>query len=769
MNALDLTNAARELYAAGLNVLPALRAEKRPAIAWKKFVATRPAFDEVFKSGTKFDALCVVCGPTSGGLEILDFDQKGAAFEEWKKSLAEELPLSGLAELVAESTQSGGRHVAFRSDFCAKNQKLARDEKGGVLIETRGLGGICLIAPTDGYEVLAGSWTNVPKISEEVRATLFDVATTFDILHAPSYVQTPPASYGSARASAPAPVSSFQTVPVASFASSSESVADYLRRTGEGRNALARAGWTYLRDDGEFEQWSRPNQPVAGKAGGSWSKKDGFFHCFSSNAAPLEPNATYSPLQLIALLDFNGNVSEASKYWTGRSRNFFGTSSAPIVVATAEEETEVRDEPPPKPKPFERVPFPESLLECDGLIGDLAAIANRYAIRLQPEGAFLAAFAATSFVAGRTLALNYNGSLVTPNLYALFLAPSGMGKEVPRRVLSSIASIYAPNESVPESFASVQALQNLTARVKKVLWLHDEFGRDLQVMTGRHANANVSGVITESLKLFSNANNRNYLPKLVAAEAKGTRRPDGVDRPSLTIFATGNPREFFQGTNESVLNNGYVSRFTIVYGRDYSPKRQPTFEEATNAEPLAIPAAIASRIRAWKDLETAAAPAPFLASFERSAFDAITQHDEEFEHKMRDAAAEGLGLAEFRARLFEKIWKYALIFAASRYGARSDLAVDLDSAERAIALVDYEERNFETNAERFANSETSALAEDMLEWFAALGRPASRSEWVRKFQRRDKRQREEALEYLGEAGYLIALTEDGKQCYALKQ
>ena len=135
---------------------------------------------------------------------------------------------------------------------------------------------------------------------------------------------------------------------------------------------------------------------------------------------------------------------------------------------------------------------------------------------------------------------------------------------------------------------------------------------------------------------------------------------------------------------------------------------------------------------------------------------------------MAEATAAGSWLAEFRARLFEKVWKYALLFTASRYGPRSDLVADRDSAERAIALVDYESENFEANADRFANSETSALAEDMLEWFVSLERPASRSEWVRKFQRKDKRQREEALEYLGEAGYLEQVAEGGRICYQLK-
>jgi hypothetical protein len=310
-------------------------------------------------------------------------------------------------------------------------------------------------------------------------------------------------------------------------------------------------------------------------------------------------------------------------------------------------------------------------LNCGGLIGEFADVANRFAIRPQPEGAFLAGLSCVSYLAGRSFALNYAGTLVTPNLYSLFLAPSGMGKEVLRRVCSSVAYAYRPNESVPESFASVQALQNMTARVKKLFWLHDEFGRDLAVMAGRQTNVNISGVVTESLKLYSNANNRNYLPKLVASEAKGTKRPDPVDRPSLTIFATGNPTEFYEATTEAVLRNGYVSRFTIVYGRTYSEKRKTTFDDAVAAAPMALADDLTSRVKQWRNFEETCAKDPSILTFDRSAFDCLAAYDEQTEKEIRLDVFNSDGVTEMKARLFEKAWKYALLFALSEFGGRS--------------------------------------------------------------------------------------------------
>lgn len=735
----ELLNEAKRLYDAGLNVLPARLKEKRPVGSWKRWTIARGDFFEVFRDGLQFDALCVVCGPTSGGLEILDFDQKGKAFEEWNRD-------DFASRLVCERSQSGGVHVGYRCETYEGNQKLAKDSNG-VLIETRGDGGICLIAPSPGYSTFLGDWSQVPTITAEERTTMFARARELD--------ETPRAD--------PRPTPAQTTSRTQSTPFYGESVADYVKRFRLGHDALIRAGWKPLYREGDYDQWQRPNQPVEGKPGASWNIKDEYFHVFTSNGAPFKEGGTYSHLQVIALLEFGGDVSAASKHY----RKEMPSSSRPIVVSVGDfddfEPSKFEQTPTVKPT-VEAVEFPKELHEHDGLITEIAETINATAIRPQPEGATLAALVGMSYLAGRSVVMTYQRQPITPNLYGLFLAPSGQGKEAPRRVLRAIAEAYNEKETSPDTFASVQALQNYVARVRKVLWLHDEFGRDLQVMSGMNNNANLSGIITEALKLYSSASSRRYLPKMVAQEAKGVKRPKSVDRPALSIFATGNPREFYDATSEAILRNGYVARFTIVHGRTFSEKKTVTFEEASAGEAFKLPARIASRVKMWRDFESVADAEPTTISFTREAFDALHALDENIENELREDVETSDGVAEVKSRYFEKAWKYALLFAASKYGPNPAATVDRSSAEAAVALINYEAAQFNANRERFAQTTLSKLALDVREWARERGGDFSRSDFTRRFQRASLREREETLETLIDSDYIISLEpEAGKK------
>lgn len=766
---MNLLEAARKIYESGIVVLPANKAQKRPVGTWKRWTTERPAFEQVFRPGLAFDAICVVCGAVSGGLEIIDFDQKAAKFdafvdlltpEKCERPTGADSNARAVARIKAvfdgpiESTQSGGRHLAFKSSCCERNQKLANNASG-VTIETRGEGGICLIAPSPGYELISGDWQNVPVVDGNIRDRFLNAARSLDETSAKRTAsstrkgqKTPKASQAS-QFSAP------------SCLSGSESVADYLRdNLSIVRDALTRRGWEYLRTEGDFEYWSRPDQPVEGKPGGSLNVKEKFFHCFTSNAPPFEPSKSYSPLDVVALLDFGGDVSSAAKAFSVRR------SKRIHVVDVFHEDEFPSAAPPPPPSSAEPAPkneprgeasveFPKILFQCEGILQEIQDEANKLAIRPQPEGAFLGALCCVSHIAGRSIALNYNGNLVMPNVYGLFLAPSGMGKDAIRRVASAVASAYAPNAPLPESFASVQALQNMIATRKKVFWLHDEFGRDLAVMTGARTNTNVSSVITESLKLFSNANNRRYLPKLIAQEAKNVKAPDPVDRPCLTIFATGNPREYFDAASDALLRNGYVARFTTVCGRLYSETKNLTFEEAADAEPFQLPKGLAARVRQTKLFEESAEKDPFIAPFTREAFDDVKEYSAETERELRTEILNGDGTAEIKARFLEKIWKYALDFSVDRFGLSPRACVDRRCAERAIALVDYEKRLFDANSDKFAQSSLSKYAFDVLEWAQAVGGSFTKTNYTRKFFRRGtRRERDEVLETLIDADYI---------------
>lgn len=731
-----LLDIAKDYYESGLNVLPASKKQKRPLCKWRDYTTTRPDFSSVFSESTTFDALAVVCGQTSGGLEVIDFDQKGALFQAFKDKVGD-----ALDGCVVESTQSGGFHVAYKTPAPGRNVKLANTESG-CAIETRGEGGICIISPTNGYDLRSGSWVSLPTISKGQREFLIESARSLDQI-----------KIEEERASTISRLSS----STLARGDDRESVADYLRTSDDWRRALLRAGWTFIREDAKNEFWSRPGQPVAGKTGGCYSKEEGYFHVFSSNAAPLEVDKTYSPLQLIAALEYHGDLSEASRAY---SRHVEGATDRIIEVVSEDDlidsldadQHEDSDNKEVNPLPT----FPQELLSCGGLIGALQDLRNKYAIRSQPEGAFLGALADMSFLAGRSFMLNYSGTLVTPNIYALFLAPSGMGKEAVRRVGAEVVRIYRPNESIPESFASVQALQNMLCRLRKIYWLHDEFGRDLAVMNGEKTNSNVSSVITESLKVFSNANNRSYLPRVVAQDAKESNNVTGIDRPSLTIFATGNPKEFFDATSETLLRNGYIARFTVIHGRTYSEKKETSYDDALKERPFEVPRDIQRIVRQWADVESSTEEEPFVASFTKGAYDAFKDFDSELEGKIREYSLSGKTGVESLARFSEKIWKYALLFSCSQFGGDPCLKVDEKSMGLASLLAKYEIAVFDHYKDQLGGNDLTRFSEEVLEWARSQpGKFFSKSQFTRRFQRRGgTREREEVLTTLLEAEYL---------------
>ena len=727
-----LLDIANDYYESGLNVLPASKKQKRPLCKWREFTSTRPDFSSVFSESTTFDALAVVCGQTSGGLEVIDFDQKGALFQAFKDKVGD-----ALDGCVIESTQSGGFHVAYRTTSCGRNVKLA-NTSAGCAIETRGEGGICIISPTNGYTLKEGSWTNLPTLSKERRDYLINACISLD----------------ETKREETAPIISRTQSRIPARGDDRESTADYLRRSDDWRASLLRAGWSYIRADEKFEYWSRPGQSVAGKVGGCYSLEEGYFHVFSSNAAPLEVDKTYSPLQLIAALEYNGDLSAASRAY---SRHVEGATDRIIEVVSEDDLIDQLDADQREDKEVNPLPtFPQELLSCGGLIGALQDLRNKYAIRSQPEGAFLGALADMSFLAGRSFMLNYSGTLVTPNIYALFLAPSGMGKEAVRRVGAEVVRIYRPNESIPESFASVQALQNMLCRLRKIYWLHDEFGRDLAVMNGEKTNSNVSSVITESLKVFSNANNRSYLPRVVAQDAKESNNVTGIDRPSLTIFATGNPKEFFDATSETLLRNGYIARFTVIHGRTYSEKKETSYDDALKERPFEVPRDFQRIIRQWADVEASTEEEPFVASFTKGAYDAFKDFDVELEGKIREYSLSGKTGVESLARFSEKIWKYSLLFACSQFGGDPCLKVDEKSMELAALLAKYEIAVFDHYKDQLGGNDLTRFSEEVLEW--ARNQPGgffSKSQFTRRFQRRGgTREREEVLNTLLEAEYL---------------
>ena len=346
--------AARQLTAAGVATVPiAADGTKRPLIAWAGRAARMPPpgeHDQFYRDGA---GLAVICGPVSGHLEIIDFDE-AHLYDPWAVTVEAEIP--GLIGRLAHTlTPSGGDHIYYRHDSApAGNTKLARDlrlnDRGQLapytLIETRGEGGYALVPPSPAachelnrpYRLIAGDLTHLPRLTAPERDVLLDAARQLNRYVEPTRIVREP------------------RVPSPSEREGQRPGDDFDRRGDLG--ALLRAhGWTFMRARGVEEFWRRP-----GKAGGRDGHSatlnyagSGLFYVFSSNAYPLEMETAYSLFAVYTLLEHGGDFGEAARTLVVQGYGEQGSSPvAPISV-----QPNGRRARPPRP-PYRRVAAPPS-------------------------------------------------------------------------------------------------------------------------------------------------------------------------------------------------------------------------------------------------------------------------------------------------------------------------------------------------------------------------------------------------------------------------
>ena len=309
---------AMTYLAAGLSVLPAKRAEKRPAVgSWKIWTDRLPSEYEVKAwFGNHPDGMCIVTGHVSGNLECMDFDNHGELYESWKAKVDPGL----FSRLVVETTPSGGYHVLYRSAAKIEgNLKLARGERSAklaTLIETRGEGGLFLCTPTSGYTAIHGEFAHIPTLSEEERGQLLAAARELnEAREAPK--SAPCGVSGGGTGDQPALAIGAHTGAVSGDSGDflTRPGDDYCQR-GEIRPILEAHGWQFLgsKPDGN-ELWRRPGK----ESGGHSATFDGnVFYVFSSNAAPFESERGYSRFQVYATLECGGDYTRAARELLGK-------------------------------------------------------------------------------------------------------------------------------------------------------------------------------------------------------------------------------------------------------------------------------------------------------------------------------------------------------------------------------------------------------------------------------------------------------------------
>ncbi|MGN0880100.1 MAG: bifunctional DNA primase/polymerase [Oligosphaeraceae bacterium] len=560
----------RQYLAAGLSVLPADRAAKRPSVAsWKEFQRRLPTAAEVdswFRASG--DAVCVVCGKVSGNLECIDFDHCGELFPKWADTLPQEL----YDRLVIERTPSGGFHVSYRcADEICGNVKLAvgiRDGRRTTLIETRGEGGLVLCAPSRGYALRQGDYGHLPTLTAAERETLLRAAWALNEVQEDEPPTTP------APAETPQPTG-FAVRP-----------GDDYNARGDFRALLQRHGWRPLRAtaDGN-ERWQRPGKRGDGT---SATLKDSSFFVFSSNAAPFEPDRSYTPFMAYALLEHSGDCAEAA---SALAKDGYGTPAQdtsdidwgslvsrgrPAPSAPEGHETQPRD-------PGE---LPERLLHVPGFIDEYVDCAMASAPRPNRVISFCSALAFLSYAAGRKIVSDRN---TLPNIYLIALANSGVGKDHPRKVAMTLAAETGIAGGLAEDFKSGSGLEDALFLKPAILFQRDEIDTLFKVLKmAKEENSetlmarllNIYGSSNGSIKLRSLSLPRQELLRMKREMQASGGEDDAaplVPNPYLTVFGTAVPQFFFEALDRRMLANGMVARCLILDAGRRGPRQRSAF------------------------------------------------------------------------------------------------------------------------------------------------------------------------------------------------
>lgn len=683
--------AALDYHAAGLCVLPAVRAQKRPALSgWKAFQSSLPTAHQLREwFGLGPEALCVVTGSVSGHLELLDFDHGGDRFDAWRALVPAEL----LARLVIAKSQSNGRHVVYR---CAEpvngNMKLATGQREGelvTLIETRGEGGLFLCAPTPGYVIEQGSLAAPPLLTAAERESLLEAAWSLN-----EYVPPP-----------------IDAAPAANPTCGARP-GDEFNSRGDVRAVLLRHGWSIVKG-GDNEYWRRPGKT----AGWSATLKDGTFYVFSANAAPFEPNRAYAPFSVLTLLDHAGDFAAAAS--TLRQQGFGGEPPASDVDFSQFTVNRIAEPESPPAGPADPGPLPDELLRIPGFISEVMDHCLATAPYPNQVMAFCGALALQAFLAGRKV--RDPGDNRT-NVYLLGLAHSAAGKDWPRKLNTRILHEVGLADCLGERFASGEGIQDALFLSPSMLFQTDEIDGLLQSIN-KARDARHESIVTMLLTFYSSAN--SVFPMRRKA---GKESPGAIDQPSLVIFGTAIPNHYYEALSHRMLTNGLFARMLILECGQRGAGQEPQLAD--------VPQRVLDAARWWADFRPGTGnltewhPVPAIVSYTPDALALVVAAREMADAEYRDAESRNdpVGTTVW-GRVNEQIRKLSLIYAVSATPEKP--TIDRAAVQWAEAFVTHQTRRMLYMASiHVSDSEFEQSCKRVVAYMQELRRRKPEGDWI---------------------------------------
>lgn len=421
--------------------------------------------------------------------------------------------------------------------------------------------------------------------------------------------------------------------------------------------------------------------------------------------------------------------------------------------------------PPPKP-------MPAGWDQVGGVIADMMALMAATAKRPQPVLALGSSLCAIGALMGRKYRTESN---IRSNLYVVGIAESGAGKNHSRVVINELfrkANLlqYLGGNKIASGSGLLTAIQRQPA----ILFQLDEFGMFLSAAADRKRSPRyVCEILDLMTELYTTSGTTYFGVEYASTQHNNAHR--AIHQPCACIYGTTTPLHFWQALQASNVADGSLARFLIMESEDDFPDSNEAFGVIDPPQDL-IDRLILIHQGGGKlngNLTDVGAidevlVDPRVVPMTPQARYTFRQLDQELVERLR--TSRGTGYSSILARIEENATKLALIRAVSRDPV--DPQIEDHDAEWGIMLSRHcAELTIREASARVSENQVESHHKRAMQILRDAGMAGmSKSDFTRRTQFMDHRQRDGVLRTLAEAGLIemMALQSKGRPAQWIK-
>ena len=427
------------------------------------------------------------------------------------------------------------------------------------------------------------------------------------------------------------------------------------------------------------------------------------------------------------------------------ARTFLETLDAPEPIRL--ESGAIADPVPPAK------PLPAGWADVGGVIAEMMAFMAATAKRPQPVLALGASLCAIGALMGRKYRTESN---TRSNLYVVGIAESGAGKNHSRVVINELfrrANLlqYVGGNKIASGSGLLTAIQRQPA----ILFQLDEFGMFLSAAADRKRSPRyVCEILDLMTELYTTAGTTYFGIEYASTQHNNAHK--AIHQPCACIYGTTTPLHFWQALQAANVADGSLARFLIMQSEDDFPDSNETF--GVIDPPPALLEKLLLIHQGGGKLEGNLADvgaieevmvSPRVVPMTRAAKAVFRQLDRELVEQLR--ISRGTGYTSILARIEENATKLALIRSVSRDPVNPEIGKA--DALWGITLARHcAELTIREAASRVSENQVESHHKRAMQILREAGEAGmTRSDFTRKTQFMDHRQREGVLRTLIEA------------------